>query len=157
MADPTQWGSIVWKIVHIQSEHLGKQTLLMLQKDELLLIHKLLKQIYFILPCSICKKHYNEYLNKSNYKDIIYKDINTYIINYFYNLHNSVNERNNRELFKKEDLIVYKEYTRQQYTSVLKEFEQLFKKVYSIHYYVSIDAINDFMITINKLRKLTNF
>lgn len=157
MADPNQWGSLVWKILHIQSIYLGNQTIQMLQKDELLLFHKLLNQVYFILPCKACKKHYSEYNSRHHPKDIDYKDINMFITNYFYDLHNIVNEKNNKPLFKKEDLSIYTKYTREQYTQLIKQFTHLFKKIYAIHYYVSIDAVNDFLITINKIRKISNF
>lgn len=157
MADPNEWGPLVWKILHIQTEHLGKQTIAMLKKDELLLIHKLLKQIYYILPCYVCKKHYNEYYLKHSSKDIEYDAIHNFLINYFYDLHNCVNERNAKSLFKKEDLEIYKSYTRDQYSNFLKQFEELFKRKYAIHYFVSIDAVNDFLIIVKKLRKLTNF
>jgi hypothetical protein len=157
MADPNKWGSLVWKILHIQSEYLGKQTIQMLKNDERILINKFLKQISYILPCSTCKKHYNDYYMNNNSNNIEYKDINTFLINYFYNLHNSVNERNNKPLFNKEDLIIYKQHTKQEYSILLKEFEQLFKKVYAIRYYISIDAVNDFLMTIRKLRQITGF
>jgi len=157
MADPNQWGSLVWKILHIQSEHLGKQTIQMLKNDERVLINKFLKQINYILPCLTCKKHYNDYYTNNSSNSIEYNDINTFLINYFYNLHNSVNERNNKILFAIEDLIIYKQYKKQEYSTLLKEFEHLFKNVYAIHYYISIDAVNDFLITIRKIRKITGF
>ena len=157
MADPNQWGPLVWKILHIQAEHLGKQTIPMLKKDESLLIHKFLKQIYFILPCSICKNHYNEYYLTHSSKEIQYDSMHTFLVNYFYDLHNRVNEKNSKNIYKTEELEIYKSYTKGQYNSLLKEFEQLFKKVYAIRYYISIDAVNDFLITIFKLRKLTYF
>lgn len=157
MADPNQWGSLVWKILHIQSEYLGRQSIQLLQKDELLLINKFLKQIYHILPCLTCKKHYNEYYHRHNIKEIKYNNIHTFLVKYFFDLHNSINERNNKPLFKEEELVVYNSYTRSQYTTIIKQFEQLFKKEYAIHYYISIDAVNDFLVILRKLRALSNF
>ena len=157
MGDPNVWGPLLWKLLHIQTQYIGKQTIQMLKNDEHILIRKLLKQIYYVLPCSICKNHYNDYYKTHNSKDVKYNDINSFLIDYFYDLHNSVNERNNKPIFKKEDLVLYRSYKREQYTTLLKEFENLFKKVYAIHYYVSIDAVNDFIITIRKIRKLTAF
>jgi hypothetical protein len=58
MADPKEWGPLLWKILHTISENLGNNINKVLQKDEILYFQNLLKQIKNIIPCKLCVKHY---------------------------------------------------------------------------------------------------
>lgn len=153
MADPKEWGPLLWKIIHIQCEKLGKQTHHLFQNDELIVFNRFVKQIYYIIPCDICKKHYNDYSSKYMIKHIEYKNLHNFARTYFFNLHNNINISNVKEIYKIEDLDIYNSITKEMYNSYLKELETLLKK-YSLHYYISSASIKDFFVSINKLKRL---
>ena len=95
MANPNEWGPILWKIVHICSVNLGKERNSLLQKDQINYYNNFTKQIGFILPCRICRKHFYDYALKHK-KTVEYDELKEYSIQYFLNLHNEVNKEKDK-------------------------------------------------------------
>lgn len=56
---PREWGNPLWKMLHSITESLGKQTNSMLSTDEAHEIVFLLRDLEKIMPCALCRKHYN--------------------------------------------------------------------------------------------------
>ena len=82
MANPNEWGPILWKIVHICSVNLGKERNSLLQKDQINYYNNFTKQIGFILPCKVCRKHFYDYALKHK-KSVEYDELKEYSIQYF--------------------------------------------------------------------------
>jgi hypothetical protein len=91
MANPKEWGPLVWKIIHTCIEHLGTNTNILLQNDELYAYNKFVNQIRYILPCKICKLHYTNYLFNHK-KNVTYIELKDYAKEFFYNLHDTINK-----------------------------------------------------------------
>ena len=64
MDRPQIWGPVLWSVLHTSAEHLGKPQPSIIQKDEVVKWILLLKSVEFILPCSVCKMHYHEWILK---------------------------------------------------------------------------------------------
>lgn len=56
------WGPHFWFILHTLAECSGAQTNLVLDIDERTAWHLLLKAQAFVMPCALCRQHYNEWL-----------------------------------------------------------------------------------------------
>ena len=87
-----EWGPYTWNMFHtliikIKDQHFDSI------KNELL--NKLIN-ISYNLPCPICSKHSNEYFKKINKTKIKTKQD---LSNLFFNFHNEVNKRLNKNLF----------------------------------------------------------
>lgn len=153
MADPKEWGSLLWKIIHSTCAHLGNNTNAILQRDELTYFKAFQRKLFYIIPCKICRTHYKEYM--INIKDVKYDEIKEYSTNYYYNLHNKINSSNNKPLFKKEDLEIYN-YSKNEYNNLLTELNELYSKYIKLRY-ISFDELNDFNRILRILRNFINF
>ena len=79
-----EWGPLFWKVLHSLGELSGKQTNVILQKDELRTWINLLNSLKNILPCDICRAHYSEWLLQNNINILLtmnYTNVNTWIRN----------------------------------------------------------------------------
>jgi len=150
MANPNEWGPVLWKIVHICSVNLGKERNSLLQKDQINYYNNFTKQIGFILPCKVCRKHYYDYALKHK-KSVEYDELKEYSIQYFLNLHNEVNKEKDKPIFTRDDYQIYTTYRTSDLNSSIKEFEQLFKN-YILYKYISSEALRDFLSSLQKLR-----
>jgi hypothetical protein len=150
MANPNEWGPILWKIVHICSVNLGKERNSLLQKDQINYYNNFTKQIGFILPCKVCRKHFYDYALKHK-KTVEYDELKEYSIQYFLNLHNEVNKEKDKPIFTRDDYQIYTTYRTSDLNSSIKEFESLFKN-YILYKYISSEALRDFLSSLQKLR-----
>jgi hypothetical protein len=150
MANPNEWGPVLWKIVHICSVNLGKERNSLLQKDQINYYNNFTKQIGFILPCKLCRKHYYDYALKHK-KSVEYDELKEYSIQYFLNLHNEVNKEKDKPIFTRDDYQIYTTYRTSDLNSSIKEFEQLFKN-YILYKYIRSEVLRDFLISLQKLR-----
>jgi hypothetical protein len=153
MADPKEWGSLLWKIIHNTCAHLGNNTNIILQRDELRYFKAFQRKLFYIIPCKICRIHYKEYM--VNIRDINYDNLKLYGTNYFYELHNKINSSNNKSLFKREDLENYNCF-KDEYNILLSDFNKIFTKYTDLHY-ISIDELKDFNRILRILRNFINF
>ena len=150
MANPNEWGPILWKIVHICSVNLGKERNSLLQKDQINYYNNFTKQIGFILPCRVCRKHFYDYALKHK-KSVEYDELIEYSIQYFLNLHNEVNKEKDKPIFTRDDYQIYTTYRTSDLNSSIKEFESLFKN-YILYKYISSEVLRDFLLSLQKLR-----
>lgn len=150
MANPNEWGPILWKIVHICSVNLGKERNSLLQKDQINYYNNFTKQIGFILPCRVCRKHFYDYALKHK-KSVEYDELKEYSIQYFLNLHNEVNKEKDKPIFTRDDYQIYTTYRTSDLNSSIKEFESLFKN-YILYKYISSEVLRDFLLSLQKLR-----
>ncbi|RZD40371.1 MAG: hypothetical protein CXT73_06615 [Methanobacteriota archaeon] len=80
------------------------------------------------LPCPVCQKHAMGYLKKENF---IYKvKTKEDLIDFFFSMHNWVNERLKKKIFKKEEMELYK---RINIINCIKFWAQRFFQTYYVH------------------------
>ena len=154
MADPNEWGPLLWTVLHTISENLGKNTHKLLQKDEIQYFQNILKQISHILPCKLCIKHYNKYYY-NNKKDIQYDELKEYAKKYFYNLHEEINKDNHKESFDYDNLIRYNS-SKEELQISIKKIEILFTNYTSIKL-LNGSNVREFFKTLIILRKFMNY
>lgn len=102
-----EWGPIVWKILHRLSFVAGRQTDPNLQADERRFWISLLQQLQPVLPCDICRTHYAEWLAANNVQVLLtipYASFGNWVQTYLWNLHNTINEGNDKPLVEFEAL-----------------------------------------------------
>ena len=56
---PREWGNPLWKLLHGLAESLGRQTNGILATDEAHEIVFLLRDVEKVMPCQLCRAHYN--------------------------------------------------------------------------------------------------
>ena len=155
MANPSEWGPVLWKIIHIVSTKLGNQTNKILQSDELNYYNNFTKNLGTVLPCKLCRKHYYDYALK-NKKTVEYNELREYSINYYMKLHNEINEEKGRPLFTKEEFKIYTTIRINEFNSLIKELNTLFQK-YILHKYISAEVVRNFNTSLQMLRSMLNY
>lgn len=155
MAKPEEWGPILWNIIHITCENLGNNQNIFIQNDEIRQFKLFQEKLYYVLPCKICKIHYQKYL-KENTKAITYSELKEYGRTFYLNLHNEINVSNSKPLFKFEDL--EKKYNQKfsQLKKILEDFNTLYSKYITFNY-LSYKNLSDFLRTLSMLHKFMNF
>ena len=102
--DTADWGPILWNILHGLAQKAGRGFLLV---DEVREWQRFIKLTGEMLPCDICRGHYQKYL-KENPATVLtgysVTQINTWVKNFFWNLHNNVNVSKNLPIFPYADL-----------------------------------------------------
>lgn len=58
MVQNSEWGPLLWRILHTCAEKLGRQTVPSLHADEQRAWIQLLRVTEGIMPCALCRKHY---------------------------------------------------------------------------------------------------
>jgi hypothetical protein len=156
MANPKEWGPIVWKIIHTCCEHLGTNTNILLQTDEINAYKKFVNQIRFILPCKVCKNHYSKNLIHHK-KDLQYNELKEYAKEFFYNIHDSINKEKNIISIPFSSLeSTYGTITKEEFNKTLLNFDTLFKK-YKLYHFISPESVHDFLKAVNSLRASCNW
>ena len=155
MADPNEWGPILWKILHNISENLGKNTNRILQNDEIQYFQNILKQLKNILPCKLCVKHYSEYYFKNKKDYLQYNELKIYAKKYFYNLHEEINKDNHKESFNYDNLVIYNS-SKDDVSNFILQLDVLFKKYTQINLIKGCD-MREFFKTLVALRRFMNY
>jgi hypothetical protein len=155
MANPSEWGPLLWKIIHTLSTKLGNQTNKILQTDELNYYNNFTKNVGTVLPCKVCRKHYYDYALKYK-KNIEYYELRDYSINYYMNLHNEINSEKNKPLFTNKDFLLYNKIKINEFNSFIKELNTLLQN-YVLHQYISADVVRNFNVCLQKLRSVLNY
>jgi hypothetical protein len=154
MADPKEWGPLLWKIIHTTCQHLGKSTHSVLQRDELHYFKAFQRKLYYIIPCKLCRTHYKSYM--MNIKDVKYENLKEYGQNYYFDLHNLVNTSNNKELYIKTDLQQQYNISKDEYNNSINQLNNLYNKYTNLKY-ISFEELKDFNRILTMLRKFTGF
>jgi alpha-L-arabinofuranosidase len=85
------WGPILWKILHGLAQKAGQGIIL---ADEIREWQKFFRLTGEMIPCDVCKAHYQQYLKEhptmvlAGYSTT---QINTWVKSWYWNLHNNVN------------------------------------------------------------------
>jgi len=152
MANPNEWGPSMWKIIHITSLSVGKQTVPMLQQDEIHALKQFIKQLGLLIPCKLCRTHYLDYsrTHKINYK---YTEVKESVAYYFWNLHSEINTTNGKPNIEFNELEMY--YPKNDISMLMKDFNTLFKK-YILQRIVCADNYNNFVKSFIRLYSIIN-
>jgi len=138
-----EWGPILWRIIHGLAENYGNLMHPLFSKEEEIAWPKFIEQIQHILPCKECRQHYKDYYIKnkpSSLKKLSSTEQKIWIKNYFFNLHNEINIRNDKPLFDYSNLnTTYKNIN---YTFEIKHFEKLLKVVFQYNEVTLISWLN---------------
>lgn len=106
--DASEWGPILWTILHGIAERVGSTPFPQYQNDERRALIKVMKTLEKVIPCPSCKEHYEVYLKEhpvdKAIMDTPYQDLNRYVKTWFWELHNWVNESLGRPLFPYDQL-----------------------------------------------------
>lgn len=102
-----EWGPFVWRMLHSLAERVTKVVTPLYQKDERHAWVNILNTTGTMLPCSDCRDHYKQYLERFPVKDIMtlpYASLGEWIRRWIFNIHNSVNVRLDKPIFSYNDL-----------------------------------------------------
>lgn len=106
--DASEWGPILWNILHGLSERVSSTPFIQYQGDERRALIRVMKSLEKVIPCPSCKEHYEVYLKEhpvdKQVLTIPYGELKTYVKTWFWELHNWVNESLNRPLFPYDQL-----------------------------------------------------
>ena len=84
ISDPTIWGPTLWRILHTLAEF----------SDRGRSIHvwtALIRMLFTSIPCAECRLHFTQYI-RANPMRLNQTTLQPYIVTYFFNLHNNVNQ-----------------------------------------------------------------
>jgi len=126
-----EWGPIIWKILHGLTLKYGKLMSPTYAKEQIMFWINYIHETEYILPCKECKAHYKEYLSKHNpniIRTLSSDQQKLWVQNFFFNLHNEVNLRNNKPLF--EFQMLESTYNNVNYTFEIKHYEKLLKIIF---------------------------
>ena len=87
-----------WEILHIVSYLYPNIP----SYDQQMQIEMLIESIHYSIPCGICKEHFSRYVNSIHIPDI-YKNKES-LISFFIDLHNSINKRNSKKIWKRKEV-----------------------------------------------------
>ena len=151
MADPKEWGSLLWKIIHTCCENLGKHNKILIQNDERIYFNMFQRKLANIIPCKVCKTHYIKYMK--NIKDNIdYNDLKKYGKEYYYNLHKEINEEKSVESLEYDDLKnVYGIIKYNDMNKLVAELNNLYLKYLNLRY-IKINDYKEFQRCLSILR-----
>jgi len=145
------WGPILWKLLHGLAEKTKQVVMDLYRAEEKLFWMNLLKYTEKILPCAICKEHYNDWLKRNNINTIKTLDaprLSIWIRNFFWELHNEVNSQNKKESFLFESLsTTYKDVD---FYRNIRDLEAIIK----ISYQHNLVSINSWQNWLNAFKKL---
>jgi hypothetical protein len=97
----TEWGPVLWTLLHGLAERSGRIMYINHRKDEALAWNKMMNILYYVLPCEECKGHYIQYIKDNPFPVLIempYENIRQAIREWLWKLHNNVNSRKTHNL-----------------------------------------------------------
>ena len=118
-----EWGPIIWNILHGLAEKAQRAAL---PADELREWSRLIKATSEMLPCDICRNHMTHYMKVHPFTEVNYSILKTTVKTWFFNLHNEINEGNERPIFPYDDL--YEKYGRMDLQDLLWRLDPVMKK-----------------------------
>ena len=105
-----EWGPLAWDILHAIAEKCGKIDNALLQIDEIRQVVGLIEAVQKMIPCDICRAHYQEYLANKPVKGWLkepYSVLNNNVRVWLWTLHNDINQGNDKPIFPFDGLSVY--------------------------------------------------
>ena len=138
-----EWGPIIWRIIHGISLKYGNLMSPTYAKEQITFWINFIKQTLNILPCKECKEHYKQYLTKHNpniIKTLSSEQQKLWVQNFFFNLHNEINLRNNKPLF--EFNLLESTYKNVNYTFEIKHYEKLLNVIFQYNEVTMLSWLN---------------
>lgn len=105
--DASEWGPILWSILHGLAERSGRPVTPMYAEDERRAWIPLFQLTSDIIPCHICKEHFKAYLKEhpvEELKRIPLHELHEWLRDWFYTVHEWVNMTLEKPSFPKEGL-----------------------------------------------------
>jgi hypothetical protein len=105
--DKSFWGPKFWTILHTFAEHAGKFQDTVRKNDEANYWKQLLKYQGMVMPCAVCRSHFNSAFRSMNFSEFVSLggvERRTWIRTWLWNLHNQVNAQNQKTGIAYEDL-----------------------------------------------------
>jgi hypothetical protein len=105
--EAAEWGPLLWTILHGLAEKAGKPVSPMYAEDERRAWIILFKLTGDIIPCHICKEHFQIYLKEhpvDELRNLPLSLINDWIRTWFWEVHNWVNMTLQKPVFSKDQL-----------------------------------------------------
>jgi len=105
--ETADWGPLVWTLLHGLAEKVGRQTTKLIQEDEIRLWIQLITSLKNTIPCDICSEHYGRWLISHPLSQLTlgsYANTSEWIRNFFWKLHNEINEGNDKSILPLSDL-----------------------------------------------------
>ena len=106
--DASEWGPLLWTVLHALAEKAGKTSIPLYREDERRAWLHLFPALGKTIPCPSCKDHFDSYLRENpvdvDLKTMVYEQIGPYVKRWFWELHNWVNESYHKPTFAYEDL-----------------------------------------------------
>jgi hypothetical protein len=148
------WGPEMWKMLHIFADKSGSISDKILENDEAHIWMILIRNLNIIMPCQLCSQHYKAWTKRYNLNELVgLRGLtrNTWLTEFFWNLHNDVNSRGNKSVFDKEDLKRYSD--RSEFASSLDLIRRMVAKGIE-QGALEMMATKSVLTNIEKLRKL---
>jgi hypothetical protein len=124
--ETADWGPILWKILHGLAEKAGQG---IIKDDETREWQKFIKITGEVLPCDICRAHYQTFLKANPTAQITtlpLTQLNNWVKSFFWNLHNQVNSSRGTPIYSYADLPVA--YSKVDLTDLLYQLTPVVKK-----------------------------
>lgn len=137
-----RWGPITWFFLHTFSEKIHEYAF---QKNRILYLN-LLYNLCSNLPCPTCSNHAKYYLNSNNFKNINSKNE---LRIFFWNFHNNVNMRLNKNI---QDRSILKMYFHGNFQQILSIFQNiLLHGGFSLNFINSMEKVKNVKILISTI------
>jgi len=63
IADPQEWGPVLWKFLHCLSEKIGTSNNKILDADQAVYMESMINTLHLIIPCTECQAHAASYIS----------------------------------------------------------------------------------------------
>lgn len=127
--ETADWGPILWKILHGFAERAGQG---IIKADEIREWQKFIKVTGDMLPCDLCRAHYQTFLKAnptSQITNLSPSGVNTWVKTWFWNLHNEITTAKGLPAYPYEELNVY---ARVDFTDLLYQLTPVIKKAITL-------------------------
>ncbi len=94
------WGPRFWRILHTLAECTGQQGTLLQSNDEADAWILLIKALPFVMPCALCRQHFQEWASKrrlDNLRTIYHEERRELLRGWLWGCHDRVNQMNQKE------------------------------------------------------------
>jgi len=107
--DSVEWGPLLWTLLHGLAERSGKPVTHLYAEDERRAWVHFFKETGEIIPCPACREHYQQYLAQHpihQLKEIPIGQLHNWVREWFWEVHEWVNETLGKPPFPKENLAI---------------------------------------------------
>ena len=106
--EATEWGPVLWSILHGIAERVGTTPFPIYRADERRSLIQFFNSIGPMIPCPTCKAHFEAFLKENpvepSLKTLPYEQLRPFVRHWFWDLHNVVNESKGVAAFPEADL-----------------------------------------------------